>query len=728
MPAAEPAADTGSGTPTVDPTPPAPGAAASVPQYSLTGARGCVTAGTDIMQWVLSMTDAGPRALRFQSMTPSDGLPGCDATIANPRNRLQISGVTNYTAHSSGQTTFTFDPRMYTCGRVQVDVSMFDDTGKEFLVLGMIVNYGTICAPTPPPPPPPPIGSIVCTPPSQTGSGGVPVSFAATGGSAYTWEAPGGTPAAGSGSTFTTVYPTTTSGAVHTVTVRSGDASATCTVTIPPTVSTLVCLPPSQNVAPNQAAAVSAAGGSGTYSWSAPGGSTTAGAGSTFSTSYPTAGTRTITVTSGEQTASCTVTVVVGEVPLVCAPVTQTVAIGQLAPMTATGGTGTYSWSAPGGTVPSGTGAAFSTAYGTSGTRAVTVTSGTQSATCTVVVPDPPLVCAPPTQTVGIGVPASMTASGGNGTYAWSAPGGTTPTGAGAAFSTAYASGGTRTVTVTSGAQSASCQVIVPTPDPPLVCAPPTQTVGIGVAASMTATGGNGTYAWTAPGGTTAAGAGAAFSTSYTTGGTRTVTVTSGGQSATCQVIVPTPDPPLVCAPPTQTVGIGVPASMTATGGNGTYAWTAPGGTTAAGAGAAFSTAYATAGTRLVTVTSGGQSATCQVIVPDPPALCPPPVTPAFTVLWPVFANISGEATVNGPGVWTLSMNASLTAAGYDTDTPTEVKAVDTITLVCVSPTTSVTGSLTVNYSWDSHPYTHWWVTLVRDGVRVFKSAEVIKP
>jgi len=76
----------------------------------------------------------------------------------------------------------------------------------------------------------------------------------------------------------------------------------------------------------------------------------------------------------------------------------------------------------------------------------------------------PTLVCAPPTQTVSIGQTASVAATGGTGTYAWSAPGSSTPTGAGSTFTTSYPTAGTHTITVTSGAQTDTCQVLVPPP------------------------------------------------------------------------------------------------------------------------------------------------------------------------------------------------------------------------------------------------------------------------
>ena len=75
--------------------------------------------------------------------------------------------------------------------------------------------------------------------------------------------------------------------------------------------------------------------------------------------------------------------------------------------------------------------------------------------------PVPMLECAPPTQTVAIGATATVGATGGTGTYSWSAPGGSTPTGTGASFSTSYAAAGTQTITVTSGAETATCEVVV---------------------------------------------------------------------------------------------------------------------------------------------------------------------------------------------------------------------------------------------------------------------------
>lgn len=202
--------------PKVEPNPPAPGANATTPQYTLTGPRGCVSAGTDPMTWVLTVTDAGPRPFHLVTMTPADDAPGCEATVKRHANGLAMSGVTHYAPQTSGQTTFIFDPKRYNCGRVQVDISMIDSTGKDTLVLGMLVNYGTTCAPPPVIPP-----SSVCTPAAQAGVANAPVNFSSTGTSTvYTWSAPGGTPASGTGPAFTTSFP----GAPSTSTTYSVDA------------------------------------------------------------------------------------------------------------------------------------------------------------------------------------------------------------------------------------------------------------------------------------------------------------------------------------------------------------------------------------------------------------------------------------------------------------------------------------------------------------------------
>lgn len=631
---APPASGAGPSSPSVDPTPGGPAANATAPQYTLTGPRSlnnCFTAGTDPMQWILNVTDAGPRHLRFVALAHQDDTPGCDATTKNPRARLDVTGVTDYTPHSSGQTVFTFNPRMYNCGRVQVDVSIFDAAGNEILLIVAVLNYGTQCEP-----------QLVCTPPSGTTPLGLPYTFTATGGNGtYTWStvpASGGTPASGSGATFTQTYSVD---GTYVATVRSGTQTASCTVVAGSgEIPDVECRPPTQTVQLNELANVFAVRGNGTYSWSAPGGTPSTGSGANFSTLYASPGTKTISVTSAGITRSCTVIVPPQE--FICAPPTQTVNLNQAASVSVvTSAPGPFTWSAPGGSTSTGTGTSFSTSYATPGTKLISVTNGTLTATCEVIVPPPPsLVCQPPTQTVNINQTATVTASGGTGVYSWAAPGGSTPTGSGGTFSTSYPVAGTNTITVTSGTETATCTVVVPPPSTP-ICTPPTQTVLVNQTATMGATQGTGTYSWSAPGGTPSTGTGATFGTAYGAPGTYTVTLTSGGLSSTCQVIVP---PPLVCAPPNQSVLIGQAANMSASGGTGTYSWAAPGGTTTSGSGATFSTAYGTAGGYAVTVTSGTQTATCNVTVTSPPNSCAGTTAVINSLVFP-----TGVVTINVP-------------------------------------------------------------------------------
>ncbi|MEK7581524.1 MAG: prepilin-type N-terminal cleavage/methylation domain-containing protein [Patescibacteria group bacterium] len=96
---------------------------------------------------------------------------------------------------------------------------------------------------------------------------------------------------------------------------------------------------------------------------------------------------------------------------------------------------------------------------------------GTGSDTLSVNVSATPLVCSPASQTFTLpNANASFAASGGTGTYSWSAPNSSNTTGSGTPFSTSYNTsvGSPFTVTVTSGAQNATCSVIV-NPEPPII-------------------------------------------------------------------------------------------------------------------------------------------------------------------------------------------------------------------------------------------------------------------
>ena len=81
------------------------------------------------------------------------------------------------------------------------------------------------------------------------------------------------------------------------------------------------------------------------------------------------------------------------------------------------------------------------------------------TATFTSVVPQ--VVCSPSSQSVIPGQTAGLAASGGDGNYSWSAPGGSPSSGSGPTFNVSYSAAGDYDVAVTSAGQGAHCAVIV---------------------------------------------------------------------------------------------------------------------------------------------------------------------------------------------------------------------------------------------------------------------------
>lgn len=222
----------------------------------------------------------------------------------------------------------------------------------------------------------------------------------------------------------------------------------------------------------------------------------------------------------------------------------------------------------------------------------------------------PPVLCAPETVSVVAGNPVQLNATGGDGSYTWST-GGSGPT-----TTVTYTSSGTYTVTVTDGnGQQGTCTIDV-TP-PGMTCSPGTQTVFYNTGVVLTVNGGESPWAWSSPGGTPtgqSASPSTTYSTYYPVSGTYTVTVTdNAGQIAVCEIEVI--DPPLYCDPIGQWTLVGDYVDFRATGGSGSYSWSAPGGRPPSGGGPRFSTSYDSAGSRLVTVTSAAQSETCAVEV-----------------------------------------------------------------------------------------------------------------
>ncbi len=289
-------------------------------------------------------------------------------------------------------------------------------------------------------------------------------------------------------------------------------------------------------------------------------------------------------------------------------------------------------------------------------------------ASVTVVAPQIAEVsCAPGTQSVYTNQVATFAAVGGNGTYAWSAAGGSPSTGSSATFSTQYSSVGQKSVIVTSGDKQAICTVIVsdaPVINPPLDIAVTKQVspavILVGQTATFTMTATNRTQVnatnvlltdilpqgLSVTGQTTSQGtfntatgvwnvgsmaAGATVTATLQVTGTQVGSFTnridltgsvpndsdSSNNSATATLIVqaPTPGQPLVCALSTSSAAAGQVVTAYASGGNGSYAWTAAGGIPASGSNSSFSTGFTTAGVHTIVVASGGETAQCSVTI-----------------------------------------------------------------------------------------------------------------
>src|SRR3989441_9353768 len=191
----------------------------------------------------------------------------------------------------------------------------------------------------------------------------------------------------------------------------------------------------------------------------------TTGTGATSTHTYTSSGTYTVRMNVTDANAAKFTTtgpVTIGPISLATSVTCGTATAGK--PVTcnasATGGTApyTFSWSAPGGSPATGTGASFTTTYTPKGTNVGNATATDangvkKSQTASVVVASQPIVVTVTCGTATVGKPVTCTASATGGaspyTFAWSAPGGRPATGTGASFTTTYATKGTIVVNAT---------------------------------------------------------------------------------------------------------------------------------------------------------------------------------------------------------------------------------------------------------------------------------------
>lgn len=166
-----------------------------------------------------------------------------------------------------------------------------------------------------------------------------------------------------------------------------------------------------------------------------------------------------------------------------CSPIYQSVIAGDTVTLSATGGSGVYTWVAEDAEQSSGSGSTFTTRYmhgsvdGDPQRKPIVLQSGDDIAFCEVYVTEatfaqgattPPLRCLPLYQTVFQGQEARIIATGGTGTYTWSTNSGNPTGGTGTSFRTTPQAGTIHhAVRVSASGNIAECGIgVIQTPLP----------------------------------------------------------------------------------------------------------------------------------------------------------------------------------------------------------------------------------------------------------------------
>src|SRR5207249_383758 len=419
-------------------------------------------------------------------------------------------------------------------------------------------------------------------------------------------------PSTGTGTSYTTTFSSTGSQTIN-ATARDNNAATklgqiTINVQAQGLIITVTC-PGTGTAGKPVTCNATTSGGTGTVTitWSS-NGSPATGTGSSYTATLAAKGTLRVNGTATDSAtpparSSQIVNVVINGQPIVVTVTCGTGTAGKPITCTAsaTGGTGpyTFSWSAPGGTPSTGTGASFTTTYAVKGTFVVNATAtdinnAKKSQTASIVVAGQPIVvtvtCG--TATAGKPVTCNVVASGGTAPYTFTwASNGTPATGTGTSYTTTFAAKGSQLVNATArdnNGQTVTGRATVVVAGQPIVvtvtCG--SATLGKPVTCNATASGGTApfTFSWSAPGGTPATGTGASFTTTYSTKGPKVVNATatdSNNVQKSQTATIPVGGAPITvtvsCG--TATLGKPVTCNASATGGTApfTFSWSAPG-------------------------------------------------------------------------------------------------------------------------------------------------------
>ncbi len=533
-----------------------------------------------------------------------------------------------------------------------------------------------------------------------------------------------GTPSGSGSSTFTI---TATDSA-------SATGTRSYTLTVNPAIAVNPATLPAGTVGLAYNQTVSATGGNGSYTFAVTSGALPAGLSLNVSSgaitgSPSSSGSSTFTVTAtdgngatGARSYTVTINAAVAVNPASLANGTVGSAYSQT--VSATGGSGSYTFSVSSGTLPAGlslnTGSGAITGTPTSaGSSSFTITAtdgngATGSRAYTV--PIATGISVSPSSlaagTVGVAYSQTISASGGTGSFTFSVTAGTLP--AGLSLSSSGVLSGTPstaatssfTITADDGASTGSrtYSVTIGTPVTISTASLPGGTVGLAYNQTIVATGGTGAYtfsvsAGTLPAGLSLNGASGVLSGTPTTAATSafTVTATDGNGRTGSRAFSVTIAAGIAVNPaslPAATVGTPYSQSVSATGGTGSYTFSLTAGTLPAGLALNASTGAitgtptsATAATFTITATdsnsaTGSRSYTLTVnaaITVNPPSL------PAGTV------GAAYSTTINaagGNGSYTFTVSAGALPAGLSLNT--------TSGTLSGTPTTAATSNFTI--------------------------------
>ncbi|MGO4880806.1 MAG: putative Ig domain-containing protein [Bryobacteraceae bacterium] len=416
---------------------------------------------------------------------------------------------------------------------------------------------------------------------------------------------------------------------------------------------------------------------------------------------------------------------------------TGTVGIHYSQTLSASGGTGQYTWQVSSGNLPGGL--SLNSAAGvisglpsTAGTLhcVLKVTDSDQSSTSKefALTIDPALsitTSSPlPTGTVGVNYSQTLRASGGSGQYSWSVSAGALPGGLSLNPATGAITGqpttaGTPsfTILVTDSDQATATKSFSVTINPALVITTnsplPTGTVNVNYAQTLSATGGSGQYSWSVsagalPGGLSLNPATGAITGQPTAAGTPgfTIQVTDSNKVAVTKPFSVTIDPAIAITTtsplPSGQVSINYSDTLTATGGNGQYTWSVSAGalpnglslTASTGALGGLPTAAGSSNfTILVTDTHQATAAQAFSLTINPAATIQSLAPKSANAGVSLHVTITGSNTHFVQGTTQASFGPGVTVTGVTVNSPTSAIAQLTISATAAAGPQTVTVS-----------------------------------